>query len=212
MVARKPAPEPVLPAKIIVRDEIGQRWEVDKNDELWPDVLKLTDNGAHDAILPLSVIVAKRGWGWWSCFKTQDDWYKSVGVPVPDHHIMDKATGASPAQLASMLQEFGGYLAFLEAQIGAIAGRHSALEQAYKAAVLVQTAGIEEKASEKAKEAQVLAESETLRQTKRLLIETSMLYETAKGMCEAYQRGWETVSRIITVQTSEMQMQPRRTL
>ena len=209
----KELPKPaILPSEIQIHDEIGQRWVVDKNDELWPEVLTLTDNGKRDAILPLSLIVSKRGWGWWSCFKTQDEWYKTIGVPVPDSHVLDKAANASPAQLASMLQEFGSYLAFLEAQLGAIAGRRSALDAVYKAAVMVQTANIGGKTSEKAKEAQVLSENETLRQTKRLAIETDMLYETANGMCEAYQRAYDAVSRIVTVQTAEMQTQPHRIL
>lgn len=202
-------PKIVLPKRILIHDELGQEWHVDDQDELWEDVRKLTEDGRHDAVLPLSTIFAKRGWGWWSCFKSQDEWLRGIGIPVPDHRILEGASGAKAADLTPLLQKFGGYVAFLESQVGLLAGRRNALKSAYDAAVLVHTAEIEEKASEKAKEAQVLAGSETLRQTKRLYIESDMLYETAKGMCEGYVKAYEAVSRIISVRLAEMELAPR---
>ena len=198
-----------LPDKITIHDEIGQRWEVDGQDDLWEEVLELTKNGTQDATLPLSLILSKRGWGWWSCFKTQDDWMAGLGIPPPDHTALDDV---DENNLGQMLLKFGGYIAFLETQVGLLAGRRNALGEAYKAAIAVHTAGIEDKLSEKAKEAQVLSESETLRQTKRLFIETDMLYESARGLCNSYTKCWETVSRLVTIQTSERELQPRRTI
>lgn len=198
------------PKRIMIHDELGQEWHVDAEDELWEDVRKLTNDGATDAILPLSTIFAKRGWGWWSCFKTQDEWLRGIGVPLPDHNTLAEVSGKSAADLTVLLQRFGGYIAFLEAQVGLLAGRRNALESAYKAAVMVHAAELEGKASEKSKEAQVLAESETLKQTKRLYIETDMLYETARGMCEGYVKAYEAVSRVVSVRLAEMELSPRR--
>lgn len=198
-----------LPNKIDIHDEIGQLWYVYPDDELWQEVLTLTNNGQLDAVLPLATIVSKRGWGWWSCFKTQDDWLKELGIPVPDHHVLDEAAQASATQLTPLLQRYGGYVAFLETQVGLLEGRMGALEQAYKAAIAVHSADIGEKMSEKAKESQILAHNATLKQTRRLQIETEMLYKTAKGMCEGYQRAYEAVSRIVSVRLGEMELQPR---
>jgi hypothetical protein len=187
----------------MVTDELGQRWQVDSQDELWQDVLVLTKNGKEDAVLPLSLIISKRGWGWWSCFKTQDEWLGSIGIPIPDHQVLNDTSN-----LYELLQRFGGYIAFLETQIGLLAGRRNALKSAYEAAVAVRTSELT--GSEKSKEAQVLSESETIRQTKRIYIETDMLYETAKGLCASYQRAWETCSRLATIQSMESNISPRR--
>lgn len=203
----KPKKPPVLPKRIAILDELGQQWTVDDQDDLWQDVLKITQNGTEQATLPLSVILSKRGWGWWSCFKTQDEWVRGIGIPIPDHNIL---SDISDSQLGPMLQRFGGYVAFLEAQLGLLAGRRTALKEAYAAAVAVQTANLEG-GTEKAKEAQVLSESETLRQTKRLFIETDMLYESANGLCKAYTSAWSTISRIVTIRVSEQETMPRRT-
>lgn len=197
------------PKRISIHDELGQEWHVDAEDDLWEDVRKLTNDGSIDAILPLSTIFEKRGWGWWSCFKTQDEWLRGIGVPVPNHDTLSDVAGKSAADLTPLLQKFGGYVAFLETQVGLLAGRRNALKNAYDAAVLVHTAQIEEKASEKSKEAQVLASSETLKQTKRLYIETDMLYETARGMCEGYVKAYEAVSRVVSVRLAEMELAPR---
>jgi len=208
---RKPkVVESLIPRKISIRDELGQRWEVDDQDELWPEVLKITDNGQIDAILPISVILSKRGWGWWSCFKTQDEWLQNIGVPIPTHKLLDNAAHCSAAQLTPLLQEYGAYVGFLEAQVGLLLGRRGALKSAYDAAVMVHSAQAETTGTGKDKEGQALLESETLRQTKRLFIETDMLYETAKGMCTGYVKAYEAVSRIISVRIAEMELSPRR--
>src|SRR6185295_3739393 len=99
-----------IPEVITIHDELGQAWRVDKQDDLWPDVLKATKNGTQDATLPISTIVSKRGWGWWSCFKKQDDWIRELGVPIPDHNILDQASDASLVQLGQELQRFGAYI------------------------------------------------------------------------------------------------------
>lgn len=191
--------EEIIPKKITIHDELGQSWVVDKEDSLWAEVLTLTNNGKHDAVLPMSVIYSHRGWGWWSVFKTQDKWMQNIGIPYPDHNVLSDVSN-----LPALLQKFGGYVAFLEAQIGAIAGRTEALRAAYNAAVAVATASLDG-GTEKSKEAKVLESSETLRQTKRLYIESEMLYETAKGLCASYQRAWETASRLMTARLAELE-------
>lgn len=184
---------------IIVRDEYGQPWKLTPEDEeLWP---KAQEGATY---FPMSELVKHRGWGWWSAFKTQQEWLAQSGIPVPGHNLIP----TDPAQLRPALQEFGSYVSWLEAQIGLIEGRKNALKQAYDVAVLVDSAGVKDntKASEKSKEAQILAKSETLRATKRLQIENETLLYTARGLCAAYQRAWETVSRLITLQVSETEL------
>jgi len=200
MPKAKPAPPPT---KIQIHDELGQIWDVDSQDDLWEEVRTLTKDGAQDAVLPISVIINKRGWGWWSCFKTQDDWIRQVGIPVPGHDLLNDTSN-----LYELLQRFGGYVSFLEAQIGLISGRRNALKNAYEAGMAVRTASLD--GSEKSKEAQVLADSETMRQARRMYIEADMIHETAKGMCASYQRAWETASRLITLQGIESSTMPRR--
>lgn len=197
------------PSHIIIKDELGGEWNVEPQDELWDVVFALTEGGKKQAILPLSQVVSTQGWGWWSCFMTQDEWLKAIEIPVPDHKLLDELAGKEAQDLTTFLERFGGYVAFLEVQVGILAGKRNALKNAYDGAVMRHTGMIDEKMSEKAKEAQVLAENETIRQTKRLYIETDMLYETAKGMCEGYVKAYEAVSRVVSVRLAEMELKPR---
>lgn len=142
-------------------------------------------------------------WGWWSCFKSQEDWLKSCGIPIPDHNVLNDTSN-----LFELLQKFGGYLAFLEAEVGSLAGQRNALKGVYESAVQVRT--VEFSGSEKSKEAKVLVAHEMIRRTRRMWVEADMLYETAKGMLASYVRAWETVSRLVTVQSIESNTQPRR--
>lgn len=188
-----------------VQDQYGETYDIDQRSTLWADALARYEAGEQPIQYPISMITNALEWGWWSCFQQQREWLEGCGVPVPDHKLLFGLADADDQRLRELLMTFGGYVSWLEAQLGIMEGRRHALKQGYEAAVLVAGAGTE-KGTEKSKEASAISASETLRQTKRLQIEQETLLATAKGLLEAYQRGWETVSRTITVRMAEREL------
>jgi len=199
-----------VPEKITVMSEFGQKYELDAANALWPEALRQHVAEVDPIVFPLARLSGALEWGWWSCFKSQEEWLAGCGVPVPDHDVLGVAARGTTADLADKLQEFAGYVAWLEAQLGVMEGRRGALAEGYKAAVLVASADAEGKGTEKSKEAQALARSETLRQTKRLLIEQETVLATAKGLLDSYQAAYDATSRILTARQIEAETTTRR--
>lgn len=196
---------------IRIWDQFGQFYDIDNKNKLWDEALKRSKAGEKRIDFPMAQITDAMEWGWWSCFNTQQKWLESCGVPFPNHKTLFGLEDASDYQLRKMLQEFGGHVMWLEANIGVMEGRLSALKSGYAAAVLVASGKSDDKkATGKSKEAEAIAGSETLRQTKRMQIEQETVLETAKGMLEGYKKAWETVSRVITSVVAERDMTTSR--
>lgn len=194
-----------------VYDSDDNPYDIDERNVLWERALERKAAGDDPIQFTKAELSAAREWGWWSCFKMQEDWLKNSAIPMPDHKLLFGLADANDQTLREMLMKFGGYISWLEAQIGMMEGRRSALKQGYDTAIMVATSrrrGI--KATEKSKEADALSESETLRQTKRMQIEQDTLIATAKGMLEGYQRAWETVSRVVTIRMTEHELSTGR--
>ncbi len=162
------------------------------------------------------------GWGWWTVHNRINDWLRATGshVPWPDEHIVPGYTELSeltPGELATLLQRYGGYLTFLRAERGLIEGRAYGLSESYDSAMSVMKGMaariLKGTPTEAAKESWALNHeefSEPLRIAKRNQIEHQAIIFTIKGMIDAYQGAWETVSRLITATGIEADLSTSR--
>lgn len=193
--------------RIEVDDEFGQRWVVTPADSAWDRcVEEYRKNGnVAPVLLPLAVVRDHMGWGWWTVFKNQQEFINGLGIPLPSPDTLPGAGDLTDETLREMLQRFGGYVVYLEGVMGNLAGRITALRDSLSTAVLVETAQLEDVrgATEKAKEARVMADSELLRRTKRMLIEEEALSAVVRGIRDAYKQAYDTVSRQVTLRSIE---------
>ncbi len=198
--------------KLRVLDEYQQPWDMKPGDVLWNEAVAAKNRGEDPIVMPLQHLVMNRGWGWWTVLEKQRNWAEKMGIPAIDEEMMPISLEDVPLPvLRNKLQLFGAYATRLEAIVGEYIGLVIALKDSLGTAISIGTTEIDDKKmSEKAKEAMVLESSETLRQTKRQLIEAEALLATAKGMCNAYGKAWDTISRQMTAQMSEQRLASER--
>lgn len=163
-----------------------------------------------------------QGWGWWTAHERQNDYLRSISahVPWPNEKIIPGHTEMAdypPMLLKELLERYGGYLTFLRAERGLWEGKVYALHETYDSALTAlkgqSLTELPKGATEAAKEAWALNHpdfSETLRQTKRLNIEWQGIVLTIKGLIDAYQGAWETVSRLVTAAGIEADLASNR--
>lgn len=194
-----------IPDKIEVLDDYGQKWEVTPQDKLWGKVLQEHQAGNEIVVIPLREIAQNKGFGWWTVLESIKKWMAEMNMPPhPDMSKIPPPDAMSPVDLNKLLVEYGAHLSRLEGAVGLLQGKYIALKEGLATGMAVATAKIDEpKVTEKSKEAKVMAGSETLRQTRRMQIETEAVLAAAKGMRDAYQRAWETVSRLISLWVNE---------
>lgn len=194
-----------VPDRIIIFDQYRNEWIVDKDDKLWTEVLVQYMAGEVPIILPLSYIVENRGWGWWTAFEKQIAWISEAGVSMEAKKEILIGLYETPMDvIGNYLSEFGSFYGYLEAQVGVLLGRYTALEEGYDSGLNVAMAKISEKTTQKEKEGMVLTNNTLLRQTRYQMIEAKVLLETARKHRDAYKVLWETVSRIISIKLGEM--------
>lgn len=199
------------PSTLRIYDQFGEPYDIDPKNKLWAQALAENEKGAERIQFPLSQITDALEWGWWTCFKTQREWVESCGIPVPDHKLLFGLADADDSRLRTLLQTFGGYVSYLEGQLGIMEGRRHALKQGYEGAILVASASSDgAKKTEKAKEAEAIAKSETLRQMKRMQIEQETILATAKGMLDGYKAAYDTTSRVVSTRQMEAELTTRR--
>lgn len=199
--------------QLIVRDEYNRDWKVLPGDPLWEQVKTMHEQGIDPIVLPLALIAARRGWGWWTVFQDSTEWVQNLGVPEPNLETLPQGDNISTGELSELLQKFGAYLTYLETLMGQITSRRSTLKESYDAAMMVATSKLPDgsKLTEKTKEATILQTNETLRQTKRLFIEEDAKLCIIKGLRDAYKICWDTTSRQITLRALEAQITTGRT-
>lgn len=208
-----PKAEVAIPSQIEVVDEHSQKWTVTPQDTVWEECLReyQKGDGSMPPLIPLAKIKDHMGWGWWTVFKNQEEFLANLGIPLPSHETLPIFEDLLPQQLGDLLQKFGGYVTYLEPIIGGMTGRQIALKDGLAAAILVESAKLDDgKKTEKAKEAQIVAGSETLRRTKRMLIEQEALLATAKGIRDAYKQAYDTISRQISLKALEVELATSR--
>jgi len=154
----------------------------------------------------------REGWGWWTVFNKIDEFEKELSrlVPNPDH-ILNTNKEYTPNELRDLLQRFGSYLSTLHNLEGKMEAQSHAVKEGYKAGMSVAVAKSESKAtSVSGKENEVLANNEIFKDAKRMQIDYECQLLLLKGWRQAYEQGWATVSRLITITIGEANLQTSR--
>lgn len=180
------------------------------------DTTALTATEAQQGQTADTVAAEPEGWGWWTAFKSLKQWQDGINQLIAAPPLdMSYLVTLTPLQLAQQLATFGGYLVYLNTQQGILTGEILALRESYEAALeaLRGQAPKEESRTEAAKASWALNHpdyAETLRQAKRLQIEYETIHAAQAGLIKAYEKGWETVSRVITSTGIEAGMSTNR--
>ena len=151
-------------------------------------------------------------WGWWSVYDKQREWLDDVlrHIPWPDEKALPPIDQMTNVTASKLLQEFGGYLAYLNANQGLLIGRSHALKEVFEASMAATKGRLSgDYKTEAAKEQAALNDpdvGEALREAKRRHIEIEACILSQKGMIAAYERLWETVSRQITLSIGEARL------
>lgn len=159
-------------------------------------------------------VIENQDWGWWTVFKRLDEFELDLEKLVPNpgkQRLIDLDHEYTPAELRELLQRFGSYLASLHNLEGKIEGQCHALREGFKNGIAIAVANSESKTSTiTGKEAEVLASNELFKQTKRMQIDHEATLLVIKGWRQAYEQAWATVSRIISLNLGEVQLQTGR--
>ena len=116
----------------------------------------------------------------------------------------------SPTELQDMLQHFGSYLATLHWNVAMIEAQTHALKESLKTGLQVRVVGADPKLTVSAREAEVLAGDELLRDTRRLQIDNESVLILAKGWLSAYEAAYAAISRIVSLTIGEASLQTGR--
>lgn len=201
---------------VIIWDEFGGSHRIEQDSLLYKEALESErqSNGQTKLIWPLSKITTGLGWGWWSVYKKLDEFEKDLAqmVPNPGEYRLLKLEGEyTPVELSDMLQHFGSYLANLHYMEAMIEAQCHGLKEGFKTGLQVAMASSESEAKTvAAREGEVLANNELLKENRRNQINQEACLILIKGWREAYEIAWQTVSRIITLRQSELVLQTGR--
>lgn len=201
-------------AHVIIYDEYDQPWKLFEDDELYQEAVEQSSGVEGRIIWPLSKIVSGRGYGWWTTFKKIDEFEADLEKMVPHpvkSRLIDIDKEYLPSELSDLLQKFGSYLAILHHTEGVIEAQCHALKEGFKTGLSVATARHESKATAvTAKEAEVLAGNELLKQTRRLQINNEACLIIVKSWRQSYEQAFATASRLVTLMLGEAQLQTTR--
>jgi hypothetical protein len=160
------------------------------------------------------------GWGWWTAMDEQKKWLRFLAQHVPfpaGPEVLPRIDDMAPLDLQRKLQEFGGYLVWLNAMYGVIEGKQKALLETYDVMLTAAKGKFTDPklySTESAKAAAALNDGEVgaaLRSTKRRLIEVEAVHAAHKRLIDAYEHGWNTISRQMSMTIGEMGLATHRT-
>lgn len=141
------------------------------------------------------------------------DFERRLSEYVPDptnRRLINGDSEYTSDELASMLQEFGAYVANLSALEGKMLGQENILKKGYKNALQIALAGFTSTAtSVSGKEADFMASDEGVRFRKLQgdMINSESCLMLVRGWLKSYHEAYTAVSRVVTVVTSEQEMQ-----
>lgn len=201
---------------VTIYDQFGQAWKVTDTDALYLEAQEaVMQTKGQKVYWPLAKIVENRGWGWWSIFKHLDELEADLEKQIPNPgkvRLLDLDKEYLPAELRDLLQHFGSYLSNLHHIEAIIEAQGHALREGFKTGLTVAMAQSNSSASTvSGKEAEVLANNELLRDTRKMQIDHEATLILIKGWRQAYEQAFQTVSRLITLAIGEVQLQTNRT-
>lgn len=204
---------------ILVYDEYDQRWQIFEDDLLYEKVKSDWDlevakgNENPKLVYPIKYLTEHRGWGWWTVWAALDQIELSLEqhMPNPSKIALIEEREYTPTELQDLLQKLGGHLATLHTLLGKNYATAHSLKEGFKGAIRVGMVDMETKETTIAgKEAELMAHSELLRQTKRIEIQSEASISLLKGWVDAYETAWQTISRIITLRMGEASLSTGR--
>jgi len=167
------------------------------------------------------VVPETKPWGWWTAWEEQqrfvDELHRTIPMP---NDILPPIHTLTPAQLQDLLQRFGGALTNLYAQYGILEGKAHALDATFRNAMTAAKFRAEQRlrdakvpradVTEGRKEQEALSDpdiGEALREVKRRSIELETCVPVVKRYIDAYEIAWRTISRQMTGQQAEMELE-----
>lgn len=180
-----------------VVDEFGQPWTLGPSDLLYAQA------EAGQAQFKIADIVEQHGngYGWWTPVRAQTEWlarHDFTNEPV-DHERL------SNMDLVTKIEESSGYLFHLEATLGILRGRLTAINETYEAGVMIRH-GERPDVARVRYESKVIHDDERFRYMRRLIAELKTVIETAEGYRNAYRARYDALSRVVTVRQLEAQL------
>ena len=204
------------PEHIIVVDERGVEWSYRVDDN--PEVYQIVKNkGQIDErgrlVLTLPLVAALKGWNSEMAMKKIEQNMKEINVPDIYVDIQERSKIEIPnfdkctnAQLEEHLSLYGGYRAYLEAQLAHLESKRQVLDSSFEEgmsrSMFLLSQGREKKPLKEALHGEAIANNSLLRKTKQDLIELNGLHARVLGMRDAYKSLWDTVSRIMSLRIS----------
>lgn len=199
---------------VTIYDEYGQPWKVTEGDPLWKEAEEAMTKG-EKIYWPLKKITEYRGYGWWSTFKTLDEFEAELDKLVPNPantRQIELDQEYTPEELRNLLQHFGSYLTTLNGLEARAEAQCHALKEGFNTGIKIAVANAaDKKGTVSAREGDVLAASDLFKHTKRMQIDNESVLLLIKGRRSAYEEAWATTSRLISLMLGEVQLQTPRT-
>jgi len=199
---------------VIVDDNTGLKWIYDVCPE---DLDYLEERGIRDEFgnitLSAPLVAGLNKWNIKTAMKVVDDYMEDVNVPnFPQPKKQENVTSleelinSTDEQLQHMLTVYGGYRAYLEAELAYIDSKRGMLESTFEEGlnrmIYVLQSQKDKKATKEFLRGEALATNPQLKKVRQDLIETEAIYARVKGLRDAYKASWETVSRVVAIRLS----------
>lgn len=157
--------------------------------------------------------IGRVGWGWWTVIDEMDVSIREIDSALGFNSLIIK-NDMSPIESQEFIRAIGNALSFLYMREGRLAGQVHAYKESYEASLNAVKANLDlpKTATESAKEGAALNDPKfgpTLRETKKLLISSQAQMKALDGIVAAYAITWKTVSRNISGDNAEMNMNAR---
>lgn len=143
-------------------------------------------------------------------FNKLEDLIKELEKICPDPakgRIIDIEKEYTPQELRDLLQKFGSYLSSLHTIEAKIEAQCHAIKEGLKTGISLSVSQMENKATIKDREANLLASNESLRELKRMQIYYESYLTLVQGWRQAYHSAYSTISRLITLMLGEIQIE-----
>jgi hypothetical protein len=137
-----------------------------------------------------------------------DEFQKSLEMLIPNpsnYRLLDLNREYTPQELRDLLQKYGSYVATLCSLEGRLEAESVLVDKGLKTGLAVAITQLDPKTTIAAREAEVLASSDTFRDLRKMQIYNEAYSALLKGWKDAYQQAYTTVSRLISLLLGEVE-------
>lgn len=209
----------LLPGQVlIVEKERGINWVCDVSEEEYEYLSKFgAFNEDENLVLPLPFIASIKRFSPVQILDNVEKYVKEVAVPNLKMEAgdrtdidLDDLSSATNEQLEQYLAVFGGYKSYLESQLSVIESKKGVLEAGFEEGLNKMYYQMEQKyhdyvgrkPNKEALRGEALAENSQLKNIRQELIEAEAIYNRVRGLRDAYNSAFNTVSRIVALRAS----------